>query len=102
MLNIKEKENTSTTQKVQLVEGGFTASEAMDVISSLIEQKINFHKLQRLSVCEGHQNADTEFENRRIEELMNELRIAKAYLAEARRNGHMVSINGVLDINLIK
>lgn len=102
MLNLKDQANVQTTQKVQLVEGGFSASEAMDVICALIEQKINFHKLQRLSICEGHCDADTEFENRRIDELLNEMKIAKEYLAEARRNGQMVTINGVLDISILK
>ena len=102
MLKVNHNSKISTSQKVQLVEGGFTAAEAMDVISALIEEKINFHKIQRLSICEGDDKAETIFEDNRISELLNELKIAKEYLSEARRNGQMVTINGILDISIIK
>ena len=47
---------TEVIQKVQLVEGKFTPSEAADVVSSLISEKINFHKIQRLSSLERNED----------------------------------------------
>ena len=45
----KNSTKTKTTElKVQLVKGEFTSSEAYDVILSLIDEKINFHKIQIL------------------------------------------------------
>ena len=41
---------TSTKQNIQLVDGVFTVSEANDIIQNLINEKINFHKLQRLTL----------------------------------------------------
>ena len=90
---------TEVTQKIQLVEGEFTASEASDIISSLIDEKINFHKLQRLSLCEGNQNANCSYPNGRIKELINEKKIAKEFLKEARREGKRVRIDGILNIS---
>ena len=102
MLDLKKDPNIITTQKVQLVEGGFTANEARDIICALIEEKINFHMLQKLSICEGQHNTDTDFESNRIKELLNEMRLAKEYLNNAEKNGHMVSINGILNISILK
>ncbi|WP_369998252.1 hypothetical protein [Winogradskyella sp.] len=90
------------TQKVQLVEGLFTPSEANHIVNVLIEQKVNFHKLQRLSIREGCEDADTTYENNRISELQNEKQIAKDHIAIARKEGYNVVINGTLNISFIK
>jgi hypothetical protein len=97
-------ENTivKTEQKINLVEGKFTPSEASHVVNSLIGEKINFHKLQRLILCEGNEDSDTTYENKRIQELQNEKQIAKDYIANARRDGYDVFINGTLDITFTK
>ena len=89
---------TEVLQKVQLVDGKFTPSEASDVISALIEEKINFHKIQRLSLCEGNENSNLSYPNGRIAELKEEKRIAKEFLAKARAQGVNVRINGTLEI----
>lgn len=97
-----EKPLVETEQKVQLVEGEFTCSEASFVINELINRKINFHKFQRLSLCEGNANSDTRYINKRIAELENEKEIAKTYINKARQEGYDVFIDGVLDIRFIK
>ncbi|MDY2586542.1 hypothetical protein [Winogradskyella aquimaris] len=103
MSNTKtEKSVEKATQEVQLVEGMFTPSEANHIINVLIEQKINFHKLQKLSMCEGCETADTTYENNRIEELLNEKQIAKDYISIARKEGYNVVINGTLNISFVK
>ena len=89
---------TEVLQKVQLVDGKFTPSEAAHVISALIEEKINFHKIQRLSLCEGNEDSNLSYPNGRIAELMEEKKVAKDFLAKARAQGVNVRINGVLEI----
>lgn len=91
-----------TLQKVQLVEGKFTPSEASDIVNALIDEKINFHKLQRLSLCEGHQDADTEYPDGRIGELMREKDVAKAIIQEARAMGYKLQIDGILELTFVK
>ena len=92
-----------TLQKVQLVDGQFTPSEASDVVGSLIKVKVNFHKLQRLSICEKqHYEADTMYCDGRISELMEELKLAKEFIREARANGQNVRINGTLEISILE
>ena len=46
-------------QQIQLVKGAFSASEASDIICALLDEKINFHKLQRLKLWEGSHGCQT-------------------------------------------
>ncbi|MDC6365441.1 MULTISPECIES: hypothetical protein [Flavobacteriaceae] len=89
-----------TNQKIQLVDGTFTASEALDVITSLLNEKINFHKLQRLSWCEGNQDANTKYPDGRIAELENEIKIARKFISSVRQEGKRLKIDGILNITL--
>ena len=102
MTETLEQTVIKTEQKINLVEGKFTPSEASHVVNSLIEQKINFHKLQRLRMCEGHEDSDTTYESSRVQELYNEKQIAKDYIAIARQEGYDVIINGTLEITFSK
>lgn len=91
---------SDTTQKIQLVDGLFTVSEASDVVLALLNEKINFHKLQRLSLCEGHQHANTKFPDERITELEHEKSVAKEFFAQARAKGNTIKIDGILKISI--
>ncbi|MFP4846884.1 hypothetical protein [Winogradskyella sp. PE311] len=102
MTETLEQNVIKTEQKVNLVEGKFTPSEASHVVNALIEQKINFHKVQRLRMCEGFEDSDTSYMNGRVKELMNEKQIAKDYINIARREGYDVIINGTLEITFTK
>ena len=91
-----------TIQKVQLVQGDFTASEASDVVGSLVDTKINFHKLQNLCLYEGqHNDCDTSYGDGRIRELKEEKAIAKEFIKMARLEGKKVRINGTLEITIL-
>ena len=89
-----------TEQKINLVDGTFSPSEASDVIIALLEQKINFHKLQRLSWCEGDKDANTKYPDDRIQELENEKTIAREFIKSVRWEGKRLRISGVLNITL--
>lgn len=88
-------------QKVQLVDGVFTPSEAKDIVNALIKEKINFHKIHRLSMCEGNMNSDTSFDDGRVSQLLGEKEAFKAIYDEARLNGKKLRISGILDVELI-
>ena len=89
-----------TAQKIQLVQGSFTASEACDVITVLLNEKINFHKLQRLSWCEGDKDANTKYPDERIAELEKEKVIAREFINSLRYEGKRLKIEGTLNITL--
>lgn len=90
----------SDVKTINLVDGTFTPSEAHDVIQALIDQKINFHKFQRLSWCEGDVNADTQYPDGRIAELIEEKKKAKELIAELRKEGKKLRIDGILKISV--
>ena len=89
-----------TEQKIQLVDGTFTPSETSDVVLALLNEKINFHKLQRISWCEGTVDADTQYPDGRIAELENEKEIAKEFIAQVRHMGKKLRISGILEISV--
>lgn len=92
---------TDVTHKVQLVDGKFTAMEASDVINSLIDEKINFHKIHRLSMCEGNVDSDTAFDDSRVAQLQREKESFREIYQEAKRAGKQLRINGILEIEII-
>ncbi|MGB3152095.1 MAG: hypothetical protein WBB27_15680 [Maribacter sp.] len=98
MATSKQETKEKSKQEIQLVKGKFTPSEASDVITSLLNEKINFHKLQRLQVYEGNHACETEQLDARIKELEEEKRIAKKYIANIRGKGKNIRINGILEI----
>ncbi len=91
-----------TTQKIQLVKGEFTPSEASHIIMNLIDEKINFHKIQRLQIWEGNHKCETDELDGRIEELQKEKEIAREFINNTRSLGQKLMINGILDITVAK
>ena len=89
-----------TTQKIDLIDGSFTASEASDIINSVLNVKINFHKLHRLSITEGNDQDECKYDSRRIDELMNEQLIAKDFFAQARLEGKKLKMRSVIQIEI--
>lgn len=87
-------------QKINLIDGRYTASEASHIINSVLNVKINFHKLQRLSITEGNENDKCETDNGRISELMNEQAIAKEFFSQARLNGKKLKMSSTIHIEI--
>ena len=93
-------EQPKTTQKINLIDGIFTASEALDIINSVLKVKINFHKLHRLSIIEGNDKEECTFDNGRIAELIYEQQIAKQFFSQARLNGKRLKMRSVIQIEI--
>jgi hypothetical protein len=95
---VLEKKPQAISQKVELVNGVFTASETADLINNLIDEKINFHKIQRLQRWEGNHNCDTGDLNSRIAELEQEREKTTAFISKLRQSGKAFRILGRLEI----
>ncbi|UQD57515.1 hypothetical protein [Flavobacterium sp. K5-23] len=93
-------EQTKTTQKIDLINGVFTASEASDIINSVLKVKINFHKLCRLSIVEGNNTSECAHDSGRIDELMNEQKLATDFFSQARLNGKKLKMRSVIQIEI--
>ena len=94
------KQTEKTLQKIQLVKGDFTPSEASHIIMNLIDEKINFHKIQRLQIWEGNHKCETNELDERIEELQKEKETAHEFINNTRVLGKNLKINGILDITV--
>lgn len=90
------------TQNIQLVKGEFTPSEASHILMNLIDEKINFHKIQRLQIWEGNHKCVTRDIDSRIKELEEEKKIAQEFINSSRGSGKNLCINGTLEISLAK
>lgn len=86
-------------QSIKLIDGNFSPSEATDIINAVLDVKINFHKLQRLSKTEGDTNNDCCYDNDRIDELLTSKQQVKKLLNSMRQNGGKISINSNIIIN---
>ncbi|KZS39190.1 MULTISPECIES: hypothetical protein [Aquimarina] len=87
-----------TSQDINLIDGVFTATEAADIINSVLKVKINFHKLQRLSRTEGDFTDSCEYDNGRIDELISEQEIAKEFFGQARLEGKKLKMKSTIEI----
>lgn len=96
------KQIEKSAQSIQLVKGEFTPSEASHVIMSLIDEKINFHKIQRLQIWEGNHKCKTGELDGRIKELENEKDIVRDFINNMRGQGKNLNINGILEITTVE
>ena len=86
-------------QKIDLVDGSFTPAEALHVVKALIGEKISFHKVQRLQDWIHDCECPTERLDGRIGELLEEQRVAKEFITQAKREGARLTIKGTLEIS---
>ena len=87
-------------QNIQLVDGEFTPSQASDIISALINQKINYHKIEGLQLWERDHNNDPKPLSNCIDELEKEKRHAEEFIAELKAKGKNLKINGILNLSI--
>lgn len=90
------------SEKIQLVKGEYTPSEASHIIMNLIDKKINFHKMRMLQIWESNHNCDTELLNVRIKELEKEREIAQEFIRNSEELGQNIRIDGVLNMSMAK
>lgn len=89
-----------TNQKIKLIDGCFTSTEAADIIHAVLDVKINFHKLQRLSRTEGNTEDSCQFDNGRIDELIAEQIRSKELLKAARLDGKKLRMTSTILIEV--
>ncbi len=65
------------TMKIQLIQGQFTATDALDLISKMIDAKIKFHESRITSNCTEE---DIKMRERKIKNLQKDLYEARTYI----------------------
>lgn len=85
-------------QKIDLVDACYHPSDASDLISSLLEDKINFLKIMNLKEFIGNESCDTRDTNKRIAELQAENDKAQEFFRTLRMDGRGVKLKCTIDI----
>lgn len=88
-------------QNIDLVDGTFNVSDAADIINDILDVKINYHKIKRLSITEGNINDLCEYDTGRINELIEAKEKAKLFFNDLRQSGKKLRINGIISIEEI-
>lgn len=100
ILQVSKSMNQTAQQQLKLIEGKFTKLEALDIINNVVDVKINFHKLQRLSKTEGNINDNCKYDNSRIKELKEDKEITKAFLRSLENNACNIKISSTIHISI--
>lgn len=86
-------------QKVNLVDNCYSPQEAKDLISELVETKLEFLKIQNLKEFIRDSSCDCRPGSLRIEELKQDLMEMKKVLDQSRVKGRGVKVNCTLQIS---
>ena len=98
-LSVKTKEKLKE-QTITLIDGSFNPSDAADIINAVLDVKINFHKLKRISIMEGNTNDLCEYDTERIHELIKTKENIKEYFKDARLKGKKLNVDGIINISI--
>ncbi len=98
---MEQLEVQTLVQSIKLVDGIFTPSQANDIIRDLIEAKINYHKLSRLSLTEGNHDDEAPYDNRRLDELLIEKKRLIEAVKQARETGKKIKLTSLIDIEYL-
>ncbi len=89
-------------QKLRLLFGKFTPSQARDLVNNMVDEQINQHKLQHLSKWIGNNNISS----KKLDETINQLNETKKELLgaidQAQAEGMNVRLDGSVDITFTK
>lgn len=95
-------QNLAPTKKMKLIEGAYKPSEVLNVLSTLVNENINFYKLQSLKEWECDNGYDCNDFDQKIASLMNERENLRALINQAKTSGHELSITSTINIELVK
>ena len=95
-----KEDNEMLLHQLKLIEGKFTKREALNILNSVVDLKINFHKLQRLSRIEGNVQDTCVFVNSRITELIRDKSNAKEFLNSLDLGGRALKITSTIHISI--
>lgn len=80
-----------------LLKGTFSPEETVDVLFSLVNEKIRFHNTRILGINEGLSGSRAFHENR-LEELVHTREIISDFVKTAKTAGQDIAIDGIIDL----
>lgn len=88
-----------TKHEFQLIEGAFLPEEAMKLLMSLLNNKINYHQLESFS-NQIRIGSDLTHSKKRVEYLKQSIEDIKSIIKEAEETGKQLKIESVIQITL--
>jgi hypothetical protein len=85
----------------KLIDGHFYPDEAMKVLMSLFNNKINFHELESFS-SQIRDRSDISSVQNRIQSLKNDMESIKCILQQANANGKQIKIESVIQMTFLE
>ncbi|WP_438962613.1 hypothetical protein [Nonlabens sp.] len=89
-----------TQLEIDLIDGNFTAADALEIITAVLDKKMNFHKLQRLAKTEKDHSYPSTFENERIKALQIEKDKTINFLTALIKTEAMVEVESKIHLKL--
>lgn len=89
-----------TTEKVSLIDGTFSARDARQLLNALLDIKINYHKLKRLSILEGNDQDACIYDSSRIDTLIAQKEELRALFSEMNMEDKTLKIKGDITIEI--
>lgn len=102
MKTLQHAATLSQSQKIQIVKGEFTPTQALDIVLSLLSQKINHHRLQEIQLWENDHEFNLAPIKSRILELEKEKEIAEQFISQVKLNNKKLEIDGILNLKIIE
>jgi hypothetical protein len=99
-MQILDSKPETLKKQLKLIEGKFSKREALNIVNNVVDVKINFHKLQRLSRTESNINDACTFDTSRITELINDKANMKAFLTSLEANGCNIKISSTIHLSV--
>lgn len=90
----------SQMKTMNMMEDKFTCSEAKDLICQMIDQQINFYKLQYMSIWEGNHSMTTTHLENKIADLVEQKEEINRLIKHAKEEGYNLSIDSKVEIRL--
>ena len=98
---MQDLNTTQLIRDLKLIEGTFSPSSTSDLLKSFINEKIKYHKVNRLMLTEANHNDDTSYDNSRINELKKDLLELEETIQFARANKKKFKLKSMIKIELI-
>lgn len=92
--------NMQKNQSINLIDGSFSPSDAKDIVVALLNEKINYHKIKRLSITEGNLEDDCLYDSTRIDQLLEAKQKAINFFHELQGTNTFLEIDSTLTIKV--
>lgn len=89
-------------QNIQLVHEKVTPEEAFEIIDTLVDERIRFHKINMLRKWERNHRFDSASHDEKMAALKEQRTCTKAFIAQAEKEGYNVEIRTNIEVRLVK